>query len=67
MLFTLLACQNLADKQISIGTDAFSYIHEDVEHFSLFDENETSAYYTQEVSTDQFPELISAWYFGHST
>lgn len=66
MLLLLLACQNQQEK-LATSSEEFTYINEDVEHFSLFDENETSAFYGQEIATDQFPEMVSAWYFGHAT
>lgn len=47
------------------------YINETLPVFSLLDVNTTSELYDTSVSSDQFastsPELVSAWYFGHST
>ena len=47
------------------------YINETLPVFSLLDVNTTSDFYDTSVSSDQFlstsPELVSAWYFGHST
>lgn len=47
------------------------YISESLPVFSLLDVNTTSDFYDTVVSSDQFasdsPELVSAWYFGHST
>ena len=46
------------------------YIYETLPVFSLMDVNTTSTLYETSVSSDQFtssPELVSAWYFGHST
>ena len=47
------------------------YINETLPVFSLLDVNITSDLYDTSVSSDQFastsPELVSAWYFGHST
>ena len=46
------------------------YINETLPIFSLMDVNTTSTSYETTVVSDQFtnsPELISAWYFGHST
>ena len=46
------------------------YINETLSVFSLMDVNTTSTLYETSVSSDQFttsPELVSAWYFGHST
>ena len=47
------------------------YISESLPVFSLQDVNTTSDLYESIVSSDQFistsPELVSAWYFGHST
>ena len=47
------------------------YISESLPVFSLLDVNTTSDLYDTIVSSDQFasvsPELVSAWYFGHST
>lgn len=57
MLLLLLACQTSSKEEI---------LNQDISPFSLVDVNESSSFYTQEVSTDQFPEMISAWYFGHA-
>ena len=55
------------------GCQSFNieYINETLPVFSLLDVNSTSDLYDTVVSSDQFastsPELVSAWYFGHST
>ena len=38
-----------------------------VPKFSLIDENETSATYSQAVSPRDYLGVASAWYFGHSS
>ena len=44
------------------------YISESLPVFELVDVNTTSPSFENTISSDQFaPELISAWYFGHST
>ena len=47
------------------------YIELDVEPFELQDVNQNSSTFEQMISSHQFvdssPELVSAWYFGHST
>ena len=49
----------------------FDYIELDVEPFELQDVNQNSSTFEQMISSHQFvdssPELVSAWYFGHST
>ena len=57
MLLLLLACQTNSKVET---------LNQDITPFSLNDVNESSSFYDQEVSTDQFPEMISAWYFGHA-
>ena len=57
MLLLLLACQTNSKEET---------LNQDITPFSLIDVNESSSFYDQEVSTDQFPEKISAWYFGHA-
>jgi hypothetical protein len=57
MLLLLLACQTSSKEET---------LNQDITPFSLVDVNESSSFYDQEVSTDQFPEMISAWYFGHA-
>ena len=58
---------------LSTGCQRFDieYISETLPVFSLQDVNTTSDLYESIVSSDQFistsPELVSAWYFGHST
>ena len=42
-------------------------IDEPVPDFSLIDENETSATYSQAVSPRDYTGVVSAWYFGHSS
>jgi hypothetical protein len=59
MLLLLLACQ-------TDSVEKFTLMNQDITPFSLVDVNETSSFYDQEVSTDQFPEMHSAWYFGHA-
>lgn len=44
------------------------YINESLPVFDLVDVNTTSVSFETSISSGQFaPELISAWYFGHST
>ena len=46
------------------------YINETLPLFSLTDVNTTSIFFETSVASDQFtasPEMVSAWYFGHST
>jgi hypothetical protein len=61
MLLLIMACQQ---QQQGVATD---YISQEVEHFSLEDVNESSLTFAQTISTSDFPEKVSAWYFGHST
>lgn len=44
-----------------------AYINETIPEFSLMDYNSTSSTFESSVSTTDFPEMVSAWYFGHST
>jgi len=49
-------------------TTKVEYISESLPIFELVDVNPTSISFETTISSDQFaPELISAWYFGHST
>jgi hypothetical protein len=43
------------------------YITQEVSPFSLEDVNESSSTFGTTVATTDFPEKVSAWYFGHST
>ena len=43
------------------------YFSQAVTPFALEDVNASSASFGEIVSTTDFPEKISAWYFGHST
>ena len=61
MLLLMMACQ-----QDPLGME-IEYISQEVEDFSLEDVNESSATFAQSISTSDFPEKVSAWYFGHST
>jgi hypothetical protein len=57
--------------EIACQPSKIEYIDETLSPFTLIDVNPTSDSFDTSVSTEQFsansPELISAWYFGHST
>jgi len=57
MIAFLLACQ----------PDSITYINQSLSEFALIDHNTSSPTFEESVSTTDFPEMISAWYFGHST
>lgn len=57
-LFVFIGCQ----------PTNIEYINESLAVFELVDVNTTSVSFETSISSAQFaPELISAWYFGHST
>jgi hypothetical protein len=58
MFIFLLACST---------SPSIEYFSLAVEAFTLQDVNSTSTSFEMDVSTSDFPEQISAWYFGHST
>lgn len=55
----------------SSSKSMIDYIDLDVEPFELQDVNPNSITFEQLISSHQFiessPEMVSAWYFGHST
>ena len=63
MFLLFLACQNNKDSFLA----DYSFLSEELDAFSLIDVNTSSVYFDQEVASDAFPEMVSAWYFGQST
>lgn len=55
----------------SPSKSSIDWIHLEVEPFTLADVNPNSTTYEQNINSHQFidssPEMVSAWYFGHST
>jgi hypothetical protein len=58
ILFSLACMQN--QKPIE-------YILETVDDFTLEDVNENSTSFGVEITTTDFPDKVSVWYFGHAT
>ena len=56
---------------IGCSSPSVEYISQTLEPFTLFDVNNTSVSFDTEITSNQFasesPEMVSAWYFGHST
>jgi hypothetical protein len=65
-MLTLLLSMACSDSKTVID-----YIHLDVVPFELPDVNPNSDTFEQLISSHQYidssPEMVSAWYFGHST
>ena len=71
MLVSLLPFLPLLHFSMGCSSPSVEYINQTLEPFTLLDVNSTSIFFDTEVSSNQFasesPELVSAWYFGHST
>ena len=60
MLLLAIACN-------SNPSYVIEYFSQPVAPFALEDVNERSTSFGTVVTTTDFPEKVSAWYFGHST
>lgn len=71
MLVSILPFLPLLHLSLGCSSPSMEYINQTLEPFTLFDVNSTSVSFDTEITSSQFatesPEMVSAWYFGHST